>query len=89
MLQVAGKIYETSIPEMSNVLRNGGKLVLVTPHIRTDRHTERSFNLEEVFNESGLIPYCPRNGPKFEYPLRSSSDKGKKVLRGIYVLEKL
>jgi len=89
ILQIARKTYETSLPEMSNVLKKGGKLVLVTPYIRTNRHTERSFNLEEVFKESGLILYCPRNGPKFEYPLRSSSDKGQKVLRGIYVLEKL
>ena len=89
MLQIAGKIYETSLPEMSNVLRKGGKLVLVTPYIRTDRHTKLSFNFEEIFTESGLTHYWPRNGPQFEYPLRSSSDKKQKVLRGIYVLEKL
>ena len=89
MLQIAEKTYETSIPEMSNVLKKGGKLVLVIPYIRTDRHKERSFNLEEVFKESGLIPHIPNNGPHFEYPLRSSSDKSQKVLRGIYVLEKL
>ena len=89
MLQIAGKIYEASLPEMSNVLKKGGKLVLVTPYIRTNRNTELSFNLEEVFTESGLTHYWTRNGPQFEYPLRSSSDKNQKVLRGIYVLEKL
>jgi tRNA G10 N-methylase Trm11 len=89
MLHTVGKTYETFLPEISNVLKKGGKLVLVTPYIRTNKHTERSFNLKEAFKNSGLIPYSHHNGPQFEYPIRSSVEKNKKVSRGIHVLEKL
>jgi len=89
MLHTVRKTYETFLPEVANALKKGGKLVLVTPYIRTNRHTERSFNLKEVFKNSRLIPYLHHNGPQFEYPLRSSSDKNQKVLRGIHILEKL
>ena len=89
MLQRARTTYAESLPEMTNVLKKGGRLVLVVPFIRTAQYSELSFSLEDVFKKLGLALYLPRNYPQLEYPLRSSSDKDQKVLRGVYVLEKL
>lgn len=89
MLNIAKKSYEEIIPEMSNVLKKGKRLVLVVPFVRTDKHYELSLDLKEAFKESGLVPYWNKDYFDFNYPLRGFSDKDQKVLRGIYVLEKL
>ncbi len=88
MLESARKTYEETIPEMVNILKNGKRLVLVVPYIRTDKHHELTLDLEEIFKKSGLIHYGNINNQRFNYPLRGFSAKDQKVLRGIYVLEK-
>lgn len=89
VLRKAGEIYEDALPEMVKVLKKGGRLVLVIPYLRTNRRREKSFNLEEVFEESRLAPYHPKNLQRLKYPLMASGDRDQKVLRGIYILEKL
>lgn len=89
MLRRSAEIYEEAIPEMARVLKKGGRLALVTPYILTNRRTKATFNLDEVFKDSGLTPYQPSKGVRFRYPLMASAGRDQKVLRGVYVLEKL
>ncbi len=89
MLRNAAETYEDALPEMTRVLKKGGRLVLVTPHVRTNKQSVVSFNLEEVFTATGLTPYQPVRNRRVDYPLMASGDRDQKVLRGIYVLEKV
>lgn len=89
MLEIARTTYEETIPEMVKILKSGRRLVIVAPYIRTDKHFELRLDLEDVFKKTGLVPYSKLDNQRFNYPLRGFSDKDQKVLRGIYVLEKL
>ncbi|MFC1755726.1 TRM11 family SAM-dependent methyltransferase, partial [Thermoproteota archaeon] len=89
MLEIARTTYEETIPEMVKILKSERRLVIVAPYIRTDKHRELRLDLEDVFKKTGLLPYSKLDNQRFNYPLRGFSDKDQKVLRGIYVLEKL
>lgn len=88
MLQEAAETYEESIPEMAAVLRSHGKLVLVAPYIQTNSGSKVSFNLEDVFKESGLKPHTFIHLPSLGTPVMAPPARDQKIRRGVYVLEK-
>jgi tRNA G10 N-methylase Trm11 len=87
MLNRSEKLYRKAIKELVKILKINGRLVIVTPIIRTISREEIFFNIENEFMEKGLHPYCP-NSFMFNQPFKISSDKDQKVLRGVYVLQK-
>jgi tRNA G10 N-methylase Trm11 len=89
MLQEAAETYEETIPEIAAVLRRRGKLVLVAPYIQTNRGSQVSFNLEDVFREAGLKPHTFTHLPSLSTPVMAPPARDQKIRRGVYVLEKL
>ncbi len=88
MLQEAVETYEETIPEMAAVLKRNGKLVLVAPYIQTNKGSQVSFNLEDVFKEAGLKQHTFAHLPSLGTPIMAPPARDQKIRRGVYVLEK-
>lgn len=87
LVRRASAIYSEALHEMSTVLRRGGRMVLVTPSLRTAQGSEVSLSFEDL-GEVGLRPYQPSRLGKHEYPLRFSHQSTRWVRRKVYVLER-
>jgi len=67
------------------VVKRGGRVVVVTPAVRTGAGKEVSVLLENV-EEVRLRPFRP--GVTFEYPVRISNESTRWVKRLVYVFER-
>ena len=84
MIEEARAIYSDSLTSIANVLRPGGRVVIVVPVIQTMEDEEVSLTLEG--RKLGLKHYQP--GPVgFEYPIRLSFESTRWVKRAVYVFE--
>lgn len=72
---------------MSEVLRRGGRMVLVTPSLRTVEGKDVALSFEDL-REVGLRPIQPPGGPSYEYPLKVSHQSTRWVRRAVYALER-
>jgi tRNA G10 N-methylase Trm11 len=86
LIKHASMIYSDALYEMSGVLRRGGRMVLVTPSLRTIEGKDVTLSFEDL-REVGLRPFQPMGGPSYEYPLRVSHQSTRWIRRMVYALE--
>jgi len=87
LIKHASSIYSDALYEMSGVLRRGGRMVLVTPSLRTIEGKDVTLSFEDL-KEVGLRPFEPSGTPPYEYPLRVSHQSTRWVRRMVYALER-
>jgi tRNA G10 N-methylase Trm11 len=87
LIKHASSIYSDALYEMSGVLRRGGRMVLVTPSLRTIEGKDVTLSFEDL-KEVGLRPFQPSGTPPYEYPLRVSHQSTRWVRRMVYALER-
>jgi len=87
LVKHASTIYSEALYEMSGVLRRGGRMVLVTPLVRTIEGSDVVLLLED-FGEVGLRPFQPPGALRYQYPLKLSHQSTRWVRRAVYALEK-
>jgi len=88
LIKHASFIYSEALHEMSRVLKPGGRLVLVTPSIRTIDGKDVTLTFEGL-RDVGLKGFQPTKETSFEYPLRLSHQSTRWIRRMVYALERL
>jgi len=88
LIKHASMIYSDALYEMSGVLRRGGRMVLVTPSLRTIEGKDVTLSFEDL-KEVGLRPFQPQGGPSHEYPLKVSHQSTRWIRRMVYALERV
>ena len=83
MVSKASKVYSDALYAMSQVVKSGGRIVLVVPALQTTSDAEVSIRIENV-NPVGLREYHPPH-VRFEYPVRLSFESTRWVRRAVYV----
>ena len=73
---------------MSGVLRPGGRMVVVTPSLRTIEGKDVTLSFEDL-KEVGLRPFQPSGAHPDEYPLKLSHQSTRWVRRMVYALERV
>lgn len=87
LVKHASTIYSDALHEMAGALNRGGRLVLVTPSVRTKEGREVTLALEGL-EDVGLRPLQPGGGPAYDYPLEVSHQSTRWVRRAVYALER-
>ena len=87
LIKHASSIYSDALYEMSGVLRRGGRMVLVTPSLRTIEGKDVTLSFEDL-KEVGLRPFQPSGTPPYEYPLKVSHQSTRWIRRMVYALER-
>ena len=88
LIKHASFIYSEALHEMSRVLRRGGRMVLVTPSVRTIDGKDVALTFEDL-REVGLRPVQPPRTPHYEYPLTIAHQSTRWVRRMVYALERV
>jgi tRNA (guanine10-N2)-dimethyltransferase len=88
LIKHASFIYSEALYEMSGVLRRGGRMVLVTPSLRTIEGKDVTLSFDDL-KEVGLRPFQSPGTPPYEYPLRVSHQSTRWIRRMVYVLERV
>jgi tRNA (guanine10-N2)-dimethyltransferase len=88
LIKHASIIYSEALHEMSGVLRSGGRMVLVTPSLRTIDGKDVILSFDDL-HEIGLEPFQPPGAPPYEYPLKVAHQSTRWIRRAIYALEKV
>jgi tRNA G10 N-methylase Trm11 len=88
LIKHASIIYSDALYEMSGVLRRGGRMVLVTPSLRTIEGKDVTLSFEDL-KEVGLRPFQPRGTPPYEYPLKVLHQSTRWIRRMVYALERV
>lgn len=88
LIKHASSIYSDALYEMSGVLRRGGRMVLVTPSLRTIEGKDVTLSFEDL-REVGLRPFQPPGTPPYEYPLKVSHQSTRWIRRMVYALERV
>lgn len=88
LVKRASALYSEALYEMSSALKRGGRMVLVTPSVRTVDGKEVALSLENI-EEARLRPFQPPGAPYYEYPLRMSHESTRWLRRMVYVFERL
>lgn len=87
LIKHASMIYSEALYEMSEVLRRGGRMVLVTPSVRTVEGKDVALSFQDL-REVGLRPIQPPGTPSYEYPLKVAHQSTRWVRRAVYALER-
>jgi len=88
LIKHASMIYSEALHEMSGVLRPGGRMVLVTPSLRTIEGKDVSLSFDDL-EEIGLEPFKPPGASALEYPLKVAHQSTRWIRRAIHALEKV
>ena len=88
LIKHASIIYSEALYEMSGVLRRGGRMVLVTPSLRTIDGKDVTLTFEDL-REVGLRPFQPPGVTSYEYPLSVSHQSTRWIRRMVYALERV
>jgi tRNA G10 N-methylase Trm11 len=88
LIKHASIIYSEALYEMSGVLRRGGRMVLVTPSLRTIDGKDVTLTFDDL-REVGLRPFHPPGSPSYEYPLKVSHQSTRWIRRMVYALERV
>ena len=88
LIKHASMIYSEALYEMSAVLRPSGRMVLVTPSLRTIDGKEVTLSFEDL-REVGMRPFQPPGAPHYDYPLNVSHQSTRWVRRMVYALERV
>ena len=84
VLKKSKKIYEKSMKAMFRVLKNNGKVSIVTPRIKTRDNNYITFSFRKMVKESGFI--LDNRLDEQPFVMKASGDQ--KVLREIWLLKK-
>ena len=84
VLKKSKKIYEKSLRAMFRVLKNNGKVSIVTPRIKTRDNNYITFSFRKMVKESGFI--LDNRLDEQPFVMKASGDQ--KVLREIWLLKK-
>ena len=87
LIRNSSRLYSESLYSIAGVVRKGGRIVVVTPSLRTAADREVSVVLENL-QEVGLR-LCQPASQHFDYPVRISNEKTRWVRRLVYVFERL
>lgn len=87
LIRNSSRLYSESIYSIARVVRKGGRVVIVTPSLRTAAERDVSVVLENV-EEAGLRPYRPA-AHHFDYPVKISHEKTRWVRRLVYVFDRV
>lgn len=87
LIKRASFIYSDALHEMSGVLKQGGRMVLVTPSLRTIEGKDVTLSFDDL-KEVGLRPFQPPGTLHYEYPLKISHQSTRWIRRMVYVLER-
>ena len=87
LIKHASLIYSEALYEMSDVLKPGGRMVLVTPSLRTIEGKDVTLSFEDL-TEVGLKPFRPPGVAPYEYPLTISHQSTRWIRRMVYALER-
>jgi len=87
LIKHASLIYSEALYEMSDVLKPGGRMVLVTPSLRTIEGKDVTLSFEDL-TEVGLKPFRPPGVAPYEYPLKISHQSTRWIRRMVYALER-
>ncbi len=87
LIKHASFIYSEALHEMSGALRRGGRMVLVTPSLRTIEGKDVTLSFDDL-KEVGLRPFQPPGTLPYEYPLKVSHQSTRWIRRMVYVLER-
>ena len=87
LIKRASFIYSEALYEMSGVLKRGGRMVLVTPSLRTIEGKDVTLSFDDL-KEVGLRPFQPPGTLHYEYPLKISHQSTRWIRRMVYVLER-
>jgi tRNA G10 N-methylase Trm11 len=87
LIRNSSRLYSESLYSISSVVKKGGRVVIVTPSLRTAADREVSVVLENV-EEVGLRPFRPAPH-HFDYPVKISHEKTRWVRRLVYVFERV
>jgi tRNA G10 N-methylase Trm11 len=88
LIKHASFIYSEALHEMSRILKPGGRLVLVSPSVRTIDGKDVTLTFEGL-RDVGLKPLQPANNFSYEYPLRLSHQSTRWIRRMVYAFERL
>jgi len=88
LIKHASFIYSEALYEMSGVLKRGGRMVLVTPSLRTMEGKDVTLSFDDL-KEVGLRPFQLPGAAPFEYPLKVSHQSTRWIRRMVYVLERV
>ena len=84
MIDNAGEVYAEALASIANVVRPGGRIVVVVPVVQATDQSEISVGLDG--RELGLSLFQP--GPiTFEYPVRLSFESTRWIRRAVYVFK--
>lgn len=83
MVKKASEVYSEALHAMSQVVKSGGRVVVVVPVLQTTSDAEVSILIEDV-DQVGLREYRPPQ-MRFEYPVRLSFESTRWVRRAVYV----
>jgi tRNA G10 N-methylase Trm11 len=87
LIKNASMLYSESLYSIARAVKKGGKVVIVTPSLRSASGKDVSVILENL-EEIGLRPFQPGR-VRFEYPVRISHEKTRWVKRLVYVFERV
>jgi tRNA G10 N-methylase Trm11 len=87
LIRHASGIYSNALYEMSGALRRGGRMVLVTPSLRTIDGKDVVLSFDDL-SDVGLRPFQPPGYHPYEYPLKVAHQSTRWIRRNVYVLEK-
>jgi SAM-dependent methyltransferase len=88
LIKHASFIYSEALYEMSSVLKPGGRMVLVTPSLRTLEGKDVTLSFDDL-TEVGLKPFQPPGTHPYEYPLKLSHQSTRWIRRMVYALERV
>lgn len=84
LIDGAGYIYAEALASIANVVRPGGRIVVVVPVVQTTDGSEIYVSLDG--KPLGLTPFQP--GPvSFQYPVRLSFESTRWIKRAVYVFD--
>ena len=87
LIKHASIIYSEALHEMSAVLRPGGRMVLVTPSLRTIDGKDVILSFDDL-SEIGLRHFQPVGSPPYEYPMKVAHQSTRWIRRAVYALER-
>jgi tRNA G10 N-methylase Trm11 len=88
LIKHASIVYSEALYEMSGVLKRGGRMVLVTPSLRTIEGKDVTLSFDDL-KEVALRPFQPPGTPHYEYPLKVSHQSTRWIRRAMYALERV
>ncbi len=86
LVRNSSRLYSEAIYSIAGAVRKGGRVVIVTPSLKTLEGREVSVALENL-EEAGLDFFQPA-GYDFKYPMRVEHQSTRWITRMVYVLQK-